>query len=122
MPDTKQLAALAGVPHLESKDVDDNLQISHDGAKINQNGIVMVQADWCGHCKNAKPDLKKLYEANKGKYFVGTVFEANDKDLVKRLKVGGFPAYFGVKNGKILLEPLRVGRDQAAMQTYLDGQ
>ena len=103
---------LVGVPHLEKGDLNGR-QIK--GVKAN--GLIMVQADWCGHCTSAKPDFQKLFNSNKDKFFVGTVSN-DDKEVVGMLGIQGFPSYFAVKGGVIGSEA-NVGRDLTSMTKFL---
>ena len=107
------MVKLVGVPHLEIGDLNGK-QIKG----VNQDGLLMVQADWCGHCTHAKPDFQKLYKQMHGKYFIGTVSD-EDADVVKMLGIQGFPSFFTVKGGKIMGETNLKARDLAGMKAAL---
>lgn len=59
--------------------------------------MVIIYAKWCGHCKNAAPEIKKLSDKVKGKAVV-YVIESND---YKGDKASGYPTIKIVKNGKM---------------------
>jgi thiol-disulfide isomerase/thioredoxin len=73
-----------------------------------------VYANWCGHCKTLKPEwnkMKRHINHKKGnKNIVYVRIESNDVDteLKKieeehkvKIKVGGYPTLFRIKNGKV---------------------
>ena len=57
--------------------------------------LVMYYADWCGHCKNAKPHFTKLIEEYKGKVKCMMInAESADPEIAKLVKsqdIKGFP-------------------------------
>ncbi len=55
--------------------------------------FVMYYADWCGHCKKAKPHFQKLMDSNKSNVKV-MMINCEDKanaELVKSQNIKGFP-------------------------------
>jgi hypothetical protein len=59
--------------------------------------LVIVKAEWCGHCKRAKPEFDRLVRASPIKLQDGSevtvrmVDEALQKEEVKKLGVQGYP-------------------------------
>jgi thiol-disulfide isomerase/thioredoxin len=55
--------------------------------------FVMYFAEWCGHCKRAKPEFKKLMDQYKGnvKLLMVDCEAPENKDLVKSQNISGFP-------------------------------
>jgi thiol-disulfide isomerase/thioredoxin len=59
-------------------------------------GLLIVKADWCGHCKRTLPELEKVAD------MTGSVFPIYKLDadkypsVVKRLGVEGFPTIFWI--------------------------
>ena len=67
--------------------------------------LVIAKADWCGHCKKAKPAFDALAAASPIKLKNGTsvtvrVLDADrDKAEVESLNVRGFPSIIYMKGG-----------------------
>lgn len=98
------------IPHLEFNDL--------DGKKIKgikQDGLLMVQADWCGHCIMAKPFFKELFDKFGKKFFIATV-SSEEKKITALLNIRGFPTFFLIKNGVITEEANLKSRDLAGMK------
>ena len=63
----------------------------------NNNELVIVKASWCGHCKTAMPDFKRLVSAspislpNGSKVVVRMLDEKDNKSEVDAMSVKGFP-------------------------------
>ncbi len=58
--------------------------------------FVMIHADWCGHCKNAKPDFEKLAAEsplNIGQNKVYVRLVNGESEEGKALKVEGYPTF-----------------------------
>jgi len=59
--------------------------------------LVIVKAEWCGHCKRAKPEFDRLVRASPIKLQDGSevtvrmIDEALQKEEVKKLGVQGYP-------------------------------
>jgi protein disulfide-isomerase A6 len=76
-----------------------------------QNGIevVICKAEWCGHCKTAAPEFKKLVAAspiklNNGSQANITMLDADaDKDKLSAYKVRGYPTIL-INNGSEPIE------------------
>jgi thiol-disulfide isomerase/thioredoxin len=66
--------------------------------------VVICKAEWCGHCKQAAPEFKKLVDAspitlNNGSVANVTMLDADaDKDKLAAYKVRGYPTIL-VNNG-----------------------
>ena len=69
------------------------------------NQLVIAKADWCGHCKKAKPAFDALVAASPIKLKDGTsvtvrVLDADrDKAEVESMNVRGFPSIIYMKGG-----------------------
>lgn len=58
--------------------------------------FVMIYADWCGHCKKAKPDFEQLAAQsplNIGEHKVYIRLVNGDSEEGKALKVEGYPTF-----------------------------
>jgi thiol-disulfide isomerase/thioredoxin len=69
----------------------------HDGFQGKDKTIVICKADWCGHCKTAAPEFKKLMAASPitladGSKAVVNILDADrDKAALSKYSVKGFP-------------------------------
>jgi thiol-disulfide isomerase/thioredoxin len=77
--------------------------------KITQNDIkddtvLIFYATWCGYCKNAMPGFKEAVTRGKGKVIL--VDADQNKDLVTKYKIKGFPTIIK-GNGDEYKEPTR---------------
>ena len=74
--------------------------------------IMMFTADWCPHCKKAKPIWEDFFNTYDGKVVNGykinvkTINCTNDNDakvqnLLNKYKVEGFPTIKMIKNGEV---------------------
>jgi thiol-disulfide isomerase/thioredoxin len=57
--------------------------------------FIMLYADWCGHCRNTKPDFNNFYHS---KYDIVLVNADKSEELVKTMGAAGFP-HFTIFNG-----------------------
>jgi thiol-disulfide isomerase/thioredoxin len=73
--------------------------------------FIKLYTDWCGPCKKISPVLDELsmYEQHRDVIFL--MFDADlmikgqdahSKELVRILKIGAVPAFFGVVDGRII--------------------
>ena len=75
-----------------------NYKAKHqDGFQGKDKTIVICKADWCGHCKTAAPEFKKLQAASPitladGSKAVVNILDADrDKAALSKYSVKGFP-------------------------------
>ena len=69
------------------------LETFDNNSTDNQPVFAMYYAEWCGHCKRAKPEFNKLMKDYKGNVKL-LLIDAEAKehaDLVKEQKISGFP-------------------------------
>ena len=65
-------------------------------------GLVLIKANWCGHCKRVIPELSRVASMTGGAFPIFVVDSDADPELVKDLGVKGFPTIFFIgKNGAI---------------------
>ena len=69
---------------------------------MTRNSVVVVYADWCGHCKNFKPDMEKAARQS-SKVVLLNSDTPEGKKFMKENNVNGFPSI--VKGGKMLNIP-----------------
>ena len=76
------------------------------GAAGSEKQLVIVKAEWCGHCKKAMPEFKKMVAASPIKLADGSsvtvrlLDEKKDKAEVDTMGVKGFPTILYMKNGQ----------------------
>lgn len=85
--------------------------------------LVMVYADWCGHCKHLKPEFDKLAAHYKedSRIVIGKLDGPSNRALAKGFGVTGFPTIFyfapGVKDEP---EKVKAGRTFDTLKPFLD--
>jgi thiol-disulfide isomerase/thioredoxin len=78
---------------------------SREGFQSGGNELVIVKAEWCGHCKRALPEFEKLVSASPMKLKDGSsvtirmLDEKANKSEVEPLNVRGFPTILLFKDG-----------------------
>jgi len=60
--------------------------------------IIIVKAEWCGHCQKAAPEFAKI--AKNGKIPVKILDADKNKDEVSGLNVKGYPTILFMESGK----------------------
>ena len=69
----------------------------------NKPTMVMFYVDWCGYCKKAEPDFKKLINTFKSNPNVNVVMvdaeNPKNKNLIQRHQVSGYPTIKLCRNG-----------------------
>ena len=66
--------------------------------------VYLFKAEWCGHCKNFKPEWKKIMADNalsKKVNFITIDSEKNKNDIAK-WQIKGFPTIILKKNDKLI--------------------
>jgi thiol-disulfide isomerase/thioredoxin len=78
---------------------------SREGFQSGGNELVIIKADWCGHCKRALPEFEKLVASSPMKLKDGSsvtirmLDEKANKSEVEPLNVRGFPTILLFKDG-----------------------
>ena len=62
--------------------------------------INFYKADWCGHCKNFKPEWEKLKELTKGMGNIKLNMYDEKSDEAKKANIKGWPTIIIIKGGK----------------------
>jgi thiol-disulfide isomerase/thioredoxin len=73
-----------------------------ESPKITKDSVVVVYADWCGHCKKFKPEMQKAVEKS-NKIVLLNSDTPEGKKFMNENNVNGFPSI--VQNGKTLNIP-----------------
>ena len=85
--------------------------------------IVMVMADWCGHCKNAKPEFKKAIEISNDEFIFCFADVTSEKELSNKTSFfknfRGFPHITCFKNG-VEIEQHIGGRKSTDFLNFLE--
>ncbi len=117
------------VAYLDSSDFDDEGNIINKDIPQNDKPVfIMIQANFCGYCRIAKPDFQKFCENNVDKFFCASIQADSNEQLVKDLqpKIGkiypnlmGFPSYMLYYKGKKIF--YEGGRQLQDLQAFADG-
>jgi protein disulfide-isomerase A6 len=65
----------------------------------NKGTLALFHADWCGHCKRLMPEFENFEQSYNGPMSIMKVNEAQDKELVQKHGVQGFPTIRYYPNG-----------------------
>jgi thiol-disulfide isomerase/thioredoxin len=99
------------VAYLQDFDFDGKGKLINEKIPKNKPVIIMIQANFCGYCTQAKPAFQEFANKNSDKVFCATIqgdgTEEGEKELSKRLKqidpnFQGFPSYIAYKHGEFL--------------------
>jgi thiol-disulfide isomerase/thioredoxin len=97
------------VAYLQDSDVDDEGNLINPDIPSDIPVVVILQANFCGYCTQAKPAFQDFANANEGKVFCATVqgdgTEEGEANLSKKLNkmkesFRGYPDYVLYLNGK----------------------
>ena len=79
--------------------------IQQTGGKANKPELYLFKAEWCGHCKNFKPEWNKLQENGKlsNKINFITMDSEKNKKQIEEWKIEGFPTII-LKQGNNAVE------------------
>jgi len=114
---------LPPIIYLESQDFTSSGQLK---AFKNNTCIIMVQANWCGACKNAKPAFQEFASKNKNVVCLTVEEDSSNPDsnkrlnLIKKIKPSfeGFPEYLLYKNGQFINKEIN-GRTVASLEEFM---
>ena len=70
---------------------------SSNNIESNKKNIILIKAEWCGHCQHFKGTWNKLQEKYKNDYNFVTYDADNDKHMIDKYNVNGFPTLL-IKN------------------------
>ena len=114
------------VAYLQKSDFNESGELVNPNIPKNIPVIVMVQAEFCGYCTQAKPAFQQFAEKNQGKVFSATIQGDGDmpgeKELGSMLNVidptfQGYPAYIKFVNGKRVDKDIK-GRDVKSLNDF----
>ncbi len=116
---------LPPVIYLESKDFTPSGNLKYFKDKT---CVIMVQANYCGHCTAAKPDFQKFAEKNKSIICLTIQGDEEEEELdieklmklVTKIKPSfqGFPDYLLYKKGKFVPKEIN-GRTQDSLVEFI---
>lgn len=65
-------------------------------------GMVIIKADWCGHCRRTLPELEKVSNLTGQAFPIYKIDADKNKNLVSSMGVSGYPTIFFIeRTGKI---------------------
>ena len=116
------------IAYLIDSDIDAKGDLCNPQIPKDKPVLLMIQADFCGHCTKAKPAYQEFAEKNSGKVFVATIQADGDqkgeKELGQRIEkidssFQGFPHYMLYdRNRKRFTH--NGGRDVASLQKFVN--
>lgn len=115
---------LPPVIYLESKDFTASGNLKH--VFDNKPCVIMVQANYCGHCTTAKPQFQKFAEKNKNVVCLTIQGDGDEPDvkklvtLITKIKPSfkGYPDYFLYKAGKFVEKEIE-GRTEESLEEFI---
>ena len=117
------------IAYLQDSDIDSVGNLINPKIQKNKPVILLIQANYCGYCTQAKPDFQKFANENTDKVFCVTIQGDPDdtsmegeKQLVSRLKnikpnFKGYPDYVLYINGKKVNKEI-TGRDIKSLEQF----
>jgi thiol-disulfide isomerase/thioredoxin len=104
--------------YLETKDFTPSGNLKHFK---NKTCVIMVQANYCGHCTSAKPEFQKFARNNQS--VVCLTIQGDNKEMVNLITsikptFEGFPDYFLFKRGKFVNKEIN-GRTEADLEQFV---
>lgn len=115
------------VAYLQDFDFDQFGKLINQKISKNKPVIIMIQANFCGYCTQAKPSFQDFANRNSDKVFCATIqgdgTEEGEKELSKRLKkidpnFQGFPSYIAYKKGEFI-KAHEKGRDYESLVEFM---
>lgn len=97
---------------------------SSEGFESNYKSVIILKAEWCGHCKEAAPEFKKLVDASPITLEDGTKVDVkildadNDKEEVGKYNIKGFPTILIVEGSTTTEYPGK--RTHAGVMDFLN--
>jgi thiol-disulfide isomerase/thioredoxin len=113
--------------YLDTTDFDDDGNLTNPSLPQDKPIFTMFQANFCGHCTNAKPDFYKFAMNNINTVICATIQGDSDLPQVKAIKdkinkiypnFYGFPSYLIFYKGKKIIYDQ--GRTANDLQKYID--
>ena len=116
------------IAYLQNDDFDSEGNITNKEIPDNIPIVIMLQANFCGHCTKAKPAFQD-FANNNDKVFCATIQgdgnEKGEAELGKRLSnmykdFKGYPTYIGYKNKKSKYKIHDGGRDKQSLNSFVN--
>lgn len=63
--------------------------------------LVQLEADWCGNCHEALPELQRIAERHADRLTVLRVDADRERSLQDRYQLEGYPTYLFAERGRI---------------------
>lgn len=112
------------VAYLDSKDFDDEGNIINPDIPKDKPVFIMIQANFCGFCKIAKPDFQEFAEKNPDFFCAAIQADSKNPDVLNfKSKINkiypnlvGFPSYMIYAQGKRIL--YNGGRSYLDLQAF----
>jgi len=117
------------VAYLQASDFDSNGNLINPEIPKNVPVVVMVQANYCGFCSQAKPSFQKFADENKGRVFCATIQGDGEEEGETKIRENlnkfyddfqGYPHYVLYKGGRRAPKQIR-GRGVAELNEFARG-
>tara|TARA_A100001015_G_scaffold288051_1_gene358527 strand:- start:1058 stop:1720 length:663 start_codon:yes stop_codon:yes gene_type:complete len=99
--------------------VDTNIP-KNSNLENNNKKLVLVYADWCGHCKKMKPDWDRLEKEFPDKCVSYNSDSPEGKDMFKKHNLSGYPAMFYIDGNGNKLDDYNGDRKYSALKAALN--
>lgn len=115
------------VGYLINSDFDEDGNLINKKIPNNIPVLIMIQANFCGYCSQAKPAFQEFANKNEGKVFCATIQgdgkEVGEKELANKIKkidpsFRGYPSYIVYRNSKFI-KVHNGGRDQKDLDNLI---
>ena len=80
--------------------------------------VVMIHAEWCTHCKNLAPILRKVSAQQKSEMVFGSLDGPNHAQVLDAYNIQGFPTLLRFYQGNKIAE-IRGMQTEAALQKFI---
>jgi thiol-disulfide isomerase/thioredoxin len=114
------------VYYLEKSDFNNDGDLVNKKIPTDKPVFIMLQANWCPHCTNAKPAYQQFANRNEDKAFVCAIQvdgtrpgEQNIKSLIRNIypDFQGYPSYIVYYKGEKI--PFEEGRSLSHLENFL---
>jgi thiol-disulfide isomerase/thioredoxin len=78
-------------------------------------GMVIIKADWCGHCKRALPELVQVSKLTGSIFQIYKLDADKNKDIVNSMGITGFPTIRFIETDGQITQDYKGARDSKSI-------